>query len=170
MSSWLRWSCKKNNPSAALHFFAKAVSMDQQARQFFNCRQTVNTMASRVFFEHLNDPATALKYYRKALGYTNRDPLLFQEDRFEISNIFGNMANAYVALSDWPAAFQYFEKAFGQLRPGADENTVLELPYRHSRSPAHLAGKIRRRAPPPGGPARWAARKTKAGTMPTTPG
>lgn len=119
---------QKNNPSAALHFFAKAVSMDQQARQFFNCRQTVNTMASRVFFEHLNDPATALKYYRKALGYTNRDPLLFQEDRFEISNIFGNMANAYVALSDWPAAFQYFEKAFGQLRPGADENTVLELP------------------------------------------
>ena len=118
---------QKNNPSAALAFFRKALAMDERAGQFFNCRQILNTMASRVFFQHLKDPAAALQHYRKALQYKNSDPLLYPEDRFETGNVYGNMANAYVALSDWNAAFAFFEKAFGQLQPGADENTLLIL-------------------------------------------
>lgn len=119
---------QKNNATAALAYFRKALDMDERAGQFFNCRQIVNTMASRVFFQHLKDPAEALRYYRKALSYKNRDPRLKQEDRFEILNIFGNMANAHLALADWAAAFACFEKAFAQLRPGADENLLLKLP------------------------------------------
>ena len=62
----------QGNYQHALELLKRSYSCDQEAENYFNCKQTLKDIGYRIYFEHFNDDRAALFYFRKALSYTGQ--------------------------------------------------------------------------------------------------
>ena len=110
----------------AILFYRQAFDWDKKAGYTFNCKQSLKDVGS-VYFNNLHNSNLALSYYQKALNLTNNNKGLSTEDAFETLDLYSRIATLYVNQKKYPEAFQAFQKAFDQLEPGSNENTLLTL-------------------------------------------
>lgn len=110
----------------ALLYFNKTLEYEQKAKSDFNYKQTLNAIGYNLYFKQLNDPNTALLYFKKALAFTNKNKSLNKVDSFESMNILGHIANIYVQQAHYDSAFIYFQLAFNQIQKGINETYFLK--------------------------------------------
>ena len=118
----------KGNYQNALLFLKRSVTYSQQTGNYFNCKQTLKDIGYNIYYEHLHDGAGAMVYYRKALAYSGLDKSELGNDAMESLDIWADIANIYIRKEAYDSAFFYFRKAFDQIKPGANETTILHLP------------------------------------------
>jgi CHAT domain-containing protein/tetratricopeptide (TPR) repeat protein len=115
----------QRNYQHALELLKRSYSCDQEAENFFNCKQTLKDIGYKIYFEQFNDDA-ALFYYRKALAYSGRDKREpGKKDTIESLDIMTNIAMIYVQKNQYDSAFKYFQLAFDQFRTGGNETDIL---------------------------------------------
>ena len=118
----------KENYKQANFFFNTSLKWDMRAGYNFNCKQTTKDIGYSIYFRHFKDYGKALIYYKKALGYVNREKARNVADVFESLNIFTLIANVYVRMQDYDAAFKYYQLALDQIKPEITENSILQSP------------------------------------------
>jgi CHAT domain-containing protein/tetratricopeptide (TPR) repeat protein len=118
----------KGNCQEALSFLQKSLQCYKQDKEYFNCKQELNSIAHDIYFMRLNDNARALEYYKAALTYVNKDKTRESSDLIESLNIFNRIANVYVRQNSFDTAFKYFQLAFDQIKPGSNETDLLNMP------------------------------------------
>ena len=118
----------KGDYNKALYFLKEQLKYDKESGYLFNCKQALNTIGHDIYFSFLKDNNSALKYYRLALTYVNKDGSFSVEDSMESLNIFNRIANAYLLKKFYDSAFKFFQLAFNQIQPGLDEESILRLP------------------------------------------
>lgn len=117
---------QKNNYVKAIAYFNLALANEQKAKHYLGCKQLLNTLAWSVYDKHYNDPAKALATYKRALTFINKESYFNNADAFESLNILTRMANLYVRKKDFATADLYFQKAFDQLQPGGNEQSIIQ--------------------------------------------
>ena len=116
----------QGNYQHALELLKLSYSCDQEAENYFNCKQTLKDIGYKIYFEHFNDDRAALFYYRKALSYTGRDKQEpGKKDSIESMDIMNNIAHIYVQKNQYDSAFRYFQLAFDLFRLGGNEADIL---------------------------------------------
>jgi CHAT domain-containing protein len=118
----------KGNYQEALLFLTRSFSCDRKLGNYLNCKQTLKDIGYRIYYEHLNDADSAMLYYRKALAYTGLDKLEHNKDASESLDILTDIARVFVREELFDSAFFYFQGAFDQIRPGANETDILHSP------------------------------------------
>jgi len=116
---------RKGNYKLALTFYDSAFRNDRQAGYNFNCKQTMKDIGYNIYFQHYNDLSKALSYYTNALKIANTDPSLNSADLSESLDLFRLIANASLRKGDYDSAHYYFQMAFDQIKPGANETILL---------------------------------------------
>ncbi|HKO81809.1 MAG TPA: tetratricopeptide repeat protein, partial [Chitinophagaceae bacterium] len=117
---------QKGNFEMALFYFNQCLKCYEEIGDHFNYKQTLKDIAYKIYFRHLKDGDKALAYYKKAMKSVNKEKNLESYDVFESLNIFTHIANVYVQKGLYDSAFQYFRKAFDQIKPGCNEKDILE--------------------------------------------
>ena len=117
---------RKGDYNKALLFYNKAFRNDQQVGYDFNCKQTLKDIGYNIYFLHFNDANKALAYYARALAIINRDQTLNSADIAESLDLFRLIANVFTKKGQYNSAYYYFQRAFDQIRPGIDENGILQ--------------------------------------------
>lgn len=120
---------KKGNYTRSLRFFESAFAAYRDDHDNFNCKQVLNNIGEIIYFNRLHEYDKALAYYRKALQYINKDPARNETDSIETLSILGNIANVYIRKQSYDSAFAYFKMAFDHVRPGIDEQDILNSPH-----------------------------------------
>src|SRR5579863_2906456 len=116
----------QGNYQHALELLKRSYSCDQEAENFFNCKQTLKDIGYRIYFEHFNNEQTALLYYRNALAYTGRDKREpGKKDTIESLDIMTDIAIMYDQKKQYDSAFRYFQLAFDLFRTGGNEADIL---------------------------------------------
>jgi CHAT domain-containing protein len=105
----------KKNYKEALYCFDKCYQYDLKTKRKYICSQAMY-QSGMIYFEKLDQPATALNYYHKALQFG---------DRVDSFYVFGNVANVYAKMNYFDSAHAYFQKAFDQIKPGIDEKDLI---------------------------------------------
>lgn len=118
---------QKGDFDKALLFLNRSLQYYQRVKDHFNCKQTLKDIGN-YYFRHFGDANTALVNYRKALTYINTEKEKAPADVFESLDIYGQMANVYVANNRYDSAFHYFRLAFDQIKPGTSEVQILASP------------------------------------------
>ena len=116
---------RKGNYREALTFYDSAFRNDRQAGYNFNCKQTMKDIGYNIYFQHYNDVNKALRYYTNALKIANTDPSLNSADISESLDLFRLIANASLRKGEYNSAHHYFQMAFDQIKPGANETILL---------------------------------------------
>lgn len=127
-SQFAELQMRKGSYEQALNFYNKSLKSDRKISYDFNCKQTWKDIGYNIYFSHYNNPDLALKCYKKAMTFINKDKLLKDEDIFESLSVYGNIAIAYVRKSNYDFAFKYFQLAFDQIKPGMNEDQILRIP------------------------------------------
>src|SRR5436190_3617424 len=117
----------KGDHKQAVQLLELAIKKNEQAGDYFNCKQVSNTIAYDVYFRLLNDEKNALKYYRKALDYKNKNGRVQYDDSMESLRIFDRIANLYVKKNRFDSSDIYFQRAFDILTKGINENLILQI-------------------------------------------
>lgn len=113
---------QKGNNDKALRYYETSLKYFQQTNDWLRYKQIMKSIGY-VYYKRLNNYDKALEYYRKALAYSSvAEP---EEDEMEVLNIYANIANVYVRQKKFDSAFIYFQRAFDQVKPGADETYIL---------------------------------------------
>ena len=118
---------KKSDYPKAISLFQTALKIEQAELYGLGCKQILNTLGSVVYQDYYRDEAKALKLFRKALTYQNKDKDQILSDNIESLNIYTNIAGIYVNRKQFDTAFIYFKKAFDQIKPGASEDSILSV-------------------------------------------
>jgi CHAT domain-containing protein len=116
---------QKSNFERALFYYSQSLKYYQEIRDSFNCKQTLKDIGYNIYFSHLDDRNKALAYYRKALKYITKDKYWIALDIIESLNIFTLIADVYVQKGLYDSAYRYFQLAFGQIKPGFNEEDIL---------------------------------------------
>jgi CHAT domain-containing protein len=119
---------QKGNYQQALLFLTSSFSCDRKLGNYLNCKQTLKDIGYRIYYEHLHDDNGAMLYYRKALAYTGMDKLEHYKDASESMDILKDIARLYIRKERYDSAFFYFQRAFDEIKPGANETDILHLP------------------------------------------
>ncbi|HEY1871357.1 MAG TPA: hypothetical protein VGG71_09875, partial [Chitinophagaceae bacterium] len=112
----------------ALTLLNQSLRFEEEAGNYFNCKQELNTIAFDIYFNYYKDNDRALAYYRKALGYSYRDKSILKKDSMESLHIYDRMAQVYVREHLFDTAFKYFQIAFDQIKQGINETEVSHFP------------------------------------------
>lgn len=110
--------------AAARALFQTALMFEHKAGHRSGYLQTMNNLGFYYYAQHLNDADKALQTYKAALRYAgdDTDPAVVMERL----NILANIANVFRKKEAFDSAFSYYRLAFAQLRPGLDENGLLD--------------------------------------------
>ncbi len=112
---------------AGLSFYQKALQANRQIHFDLGCLQILEDIGYLIYYEPGRGSDKALAYYKKAMGYIDPENKTTLQ-KFEILNLFTNIANVYVEQSNYDSAFYYFQSAFNQVKHGLNENTLLASP------------------------------------------
>ncbi|HET9825714.1 MAG TPA: CHAT domain-containing protein, partial [Chitinophagaceae bacterium] len=115
---------QKGDFTKALFFLKEAVKRYEEIKDYFNCKQTVKDIGN-FYFKHFGDGNMALVNYTKALTYRNLQKEKDLADTFESLDIYAQMAKIYVAANRFDAAFNYFQRAFDEIKTGTSEASIL---------------------------------------------
>ena len=115
----------KGNYEQALFYYNQSLAFYQKGKDYFNCKQILKDIGYNIYFKHFNDGDRALVYYRNALKYITKDESWYYENIFESLDIFANIAKVYVQKDMYDSAFKYFQLAFDQVKPGINEQNIL---------------------------------------------
>ena len=118
----------KGDHKEALRLLELAVKKNEQAGDYFNCKQASNNIAYNIYFKTLGDEKNALKYYQKALHYKNKNSVLQHEDSMESVSIFDRIANLYISKNNFDLSDKYFQLAFDHFKKGSNEDFILQIP------------------------------------------
>jgi tetratricopeptide (TPR) repeat protein len=115
----------KGNYLQSLNYFKQALKIYREKKDYFNCKQTLNNIAWKIYFKHLKDYDQALVCFRNALAYTNSIDFFNRADSSEILSIYGRMANTFVEKGLFDSSSVCFQLAFNQVRKGAAIDNIL---------------------------------------------
>jgi CHAT domain-containing protein len=115
----------KGNYTKALYYFNRAFYYDHKMGDDVICKSILNLIGTDIYLKHYKDPDKALQYYRSALVFGKKDRFPTRLDSIESLSILDNIANIFVDKGMFDSAFRYFHLAFEQVRPGADELSIL---------------------------------------------
>jgi CHAT domain-containing protein/tetratricopeptide (TPR) repeat protein len=118
----------KGNFGKATTLFKQALVFERKERRALGCKQLLNTMAYEVYYHHAKDYDKSLRLLQEALGYVNKDAVLFKADSLESLNILTNMAAVYVQQGQFEQAFNAFSKAWSYIMPGVREKDIMASP------------------------------------------
>ena len=107
---------KSAKPLEAIRYYKKSFEHNLRIGHTEGCAQALNNIGF-TYTSLLGQTQNALPYYFKALNYASA---------IESLNIYGNIANGHVRSSNYDSAFFYFDRAFGQIDPGFNEETLLK--------------------------------------------
>jgi CHAT domain-containing protein len=116
----------KGDHKQAVRLLELALKKHEQASDYFNCKQVSKNIGDN-YFRILRDDNSALKYYRKALSYKNKNAGYQHKDSMESLAVFGRIANVYVDQSHFDLSDKYFQLAFDNLEKGSDEKSILQI-------------------------------------------
>jgi CHAT domain-containing protein len=116
----------KGNYEQALFYFNQSLKYYHETKDYFNCKQILNSIGAEIYYKHYRDWDKALFNYKKALSYVNKDILSERADVYETLNTLANMANIYVQKEMYDSAARYFQLAFDQIKPGSSEKDIAQ--------------------------------------------
>ena len=105
------------NIDSAITSYKKALQFISKTKSKAGYASSLNNIGL-LYFERLQNYPKALKYYFKALIYS---------DMNESISILTNIGNVYERKSLFDSAFYYYQKAFNQVDSGLDENALLNM-------------------------------------------
>ena len=117
---------QKKDAKDALLNYNHALKYATKTGYDLGCKVILNNMGYNVYFLNLNEMDMALLYCKRAFSYVNRDKYEKVSEVFESVNILGNIANIYVRKKLYDSAFFYYRLALQQIRPNADEASLLQ--------------------------------------------
>lgn len=116
---------QKQDYKGARTYFEKALALHSKSGYKPGYLQILNNMGLYLYFRHLHDPVQALATYRKAIQALGPQP--GPDEKGEALNILANIANLYASLRQYDSAFHYYALAFSCIKPGLDEQGLLDL-------------------------------------------
>jgi len=116
----------KGDHKQAVRLLELALKKHEQAGDYFNCKQVSKNIGDN-YFRILRDDNSALKYYRKALSYRNKNTGYQHKDSMESLAILGRIANVYVKQNHFDLSDKYFQLAFDNFEKGSNENFILQI-------------------------------------------
>jgi len=119
-------STQKQEYDKSLFFLSRSLKWNKAIHRQLYCKQTYNNIGF-LYQSRLNIPDSALPYFRAALNCRNEVVQDNVMDAIETLNIYDNIANVFAFKNKFDSAYFYYQKAFNQLRPGIDEQTVLNF-------------------------------------------
>lgn len=99
----------------AIQQFLKAWQYDQDTKEK-EISPDILTQIGLIYFEKLNEPQTAIQYFKRVLAINRSATPFF---------IYGYMANSYVKLRDFNIANKFFQKAFDKIKPGLTDYDLV---------------------------------------------
>jgi CHAT domain-containing protein/tetratricopeptide (TPR) repeat protein len=117
---------KEGNYHKAVLLFNRALDFDRKSGNVLGRKIILGQIGYLIYDQHLHDRDNALTFYRRALLCVNTDQYQNAEDAMVTLNILCNMANIWVGQARYDSAFKYFQLAFDQIKPGADETKMLK--------------------------------------------
>ncbi len=115
----------KGNFDKASSYLNEELKYEKAAGFIYNYKQTLNVLGFEIYLKHLKDPIKAIEIFRIALGQLNKDPNLQRSDSIESVSLLANIGTAFVHLKKIDSAFRYYALAFQMIRPGMNENQIL---------------------------------------------
>lgn len=105
-------------PEKAMASFKKAYDANMKISYKKGCAESLSRIGT-LYSEKLNNQLLAVSFLKKALKYA---------DQVDSVYILTNIANAYTRQNKFDSAFDIFQLAFDQIRPGLDEKTLVSMP------------------------------------------
>ena len=121
-------SAHKKDYAKSEIYFQKAFQFHRASRSDFSCGETLTNLGFTLYFEQYRDYKRAIDAYKRALYYFDKDKVRNRKDPIDSLNIFASIANAFVQQGAYDSAFSYFQLAFNQIKPGIDEEGILQNP------------------------------------------
>ena len=115
----------KGNYDKALYYLNRAFYYDHKLGDDVNCKSILNLIGTDIYLKHFKDTVKALQYYHSALVFGEKNRIPNRLDSIESLKILDNIANVFVGKKMFDSAFRYYHLAFEQIRPGADELSIL---------------------------------------------
>lgn len=119
-------ACETGNITLAQKSFQQAYEHDLLSGNFLGCAQTLNNTGYYIQEKHYHNPDAAISFYNKAIQFLHRIENKTALHHFEMLNVYGNLANAYVQKNNFEKAFFYFKTGLDKLIPDGRENDFLQ--------------------------------------------
>ncbi len=123
-----RVQSQRGDYTKTIFYYNKALQNYRETGKYFAYKQDLKNIGQDVYFDHYHDWDRALEYFREALKWGDKDQSETKEDNIESLSILNNMANAYIQKKQYDSAFNYFQFAFDQIKPGITETNILRMP------------------------------------------
>jgi CHAT domain-containing protein len=107
---------KNGSAAEAVRFAVQSFYYEKKDSNYSSCASALSNLGYDLYFKRLHQYTKALLYYTEALKYANGNDSL---------TILNNIANIYVEKGDFQKALDFFQRAFNQIHPGADERFFL---------------------------------------------
>jgi CHAT domain-containing protein len=108
-------------------YFRQAFDWHQKSGYSLGCLQTLTNLGYYIYFQQSHNSIKAKSTYRKALNYALHGQRGNKEFAIEALNIYANIANVFVRENNYDSAQHYFQLAFDQIKPGANEYHLLHI-------------------------------------------
>ena len=122
---WAEVSVKRKDYTKAITLYKQALDIAKKERNYFTCKQLLNSLGRDVYFNIYHDNANALKCFREALQFHDDINVDEKSDNIESLNIYTNIAEVFVNKNQYDSAFRHFQLAYMQIQPGGVENQFL---------------------------------------------
>lgn len=119
--------------------FHQAFQHDLSSQNFLGCAEILNNIGYYIHNRHYHNYDSSLFYYNKALSFFEKIPQKTMMLQFEKMNIYGNIATIYSHKKNFSNAFQYFKKAFDQLKPGLTDSALFQSKWLESSNARYLS-------------------------------
>lgn len=122
----------------SLFYFQEAFNKEQANGNTIVGWTILNNIGYFIYYLNYNLDS-ALYYYRKALAIKNKDASQDKLYALESLNTLNSIADVFVRKGLFDSAFRYYQLAFDQIKPGANEDLVFKI----SQDELNGFGKIR---------------------------
>ena len=108
--------------------FNKAVKYCEASKYFRGCQEALTNLGFNLF-EEKKDSKGAIQAGLRAIQYLHKNNSLTKADSFECLNTYTNIANAFSGINKFDSAEKYYQFAFDQVKPGANETSILHSSF-----------------------------------------
>lgn len=105
----------KEEYQTAINYLIKAFQFDSQTKKKDMSGEILNQIGA-IYQEKLNEPAFALHYYTRALGYARQ---------VDAITAYGKLATLYACKKNFDSSVYFFEQAFNKIGAGRNEESLL---------------------------------------------